>query len=74
MGNPVVCGNFRKLQGGGGEELDCNSQPAEVAAHRLRSGLVRKAPVEKWITEFSIMYSNFGWEGGGHTVDWRPIV
>jgi len=48
--NPIECGDFRKLEGGG-EKLSCQSQPQEVewgmpaSAHRLSARLMREAPV-----------------------------
>jgi len=72
--------DFRKLKGGGGEELGCKSESVEVeggvpaSAHRLSVGLVQKAPVEKRMAEFVSVSSNFSWEGRGNAIDWRPIV
>ena len=79
METPVVYRDFRKLEGGG-EELSCKIESAKVEwgdpalAHRLSVGLGRKAPVEKRITEFLIGSGNFSWEGGGHIIEWRPII
>jgi len=64
-----VCGNFRELEDGS-KELSCRGEAAEVetgmptSSHRLRAGLVRKAPVMNRTAEFWMVSRIASWEGG----------